>query len=93
MNVISFFEMDLVDLQNPHDDIIIISMTIAIHDVKRILVDSESLTDVFFYDAFTRMNLPLSQLRRVSILLVSFSGDSIKVEDEISLPVVTGTPP
>lgn len=39
------------------------SMTIAKHDVKQILVDSESLADILFYNIFVQMNLPESQLR------------------------------
>ena len=68
-------------------------MTIAKHPVKRIMVDSGSSTDMLFYGAFFRMNLFFDQLRPVHTPLVGFTGDSVRVEGEITLPVTAGTPP
>lgn len=52
-----FFNKDLVWVQNLHDNVIVISMTIEKHNVKKVLVNSESLKNVLFYDIFVRMNL------------------------------------
>lgn len=57
MSVIFFSNMDLARIQNLYDDAIIISMIIANHDVKKILVDNVSSADVLFYDAFIQMDL------------------------------------
>ena len=62
-DVISFSGEDLLEIQNPKDDAVVVSMTIAKHPVKKILVDSGSSTDVLFYDAFVRMGLSPSLLR------------------------------
>lgn len=70
-----------------------LSMTIAKHDIKRILVDSGSSTNILFYNAFVQMVLPLSQLRQVSTSLVSFYEDLVRVENEITLLVTARTPP
>lgn len=91
MNIISFSNRDLIGIRNPHNDTLVVSMIIAKYDIKRILVNSESSANVIFYDAFVRMGLPLSQLRQVSTLLVNFSGDSVRVEGEITLLVTVGT--
>lgn len=88
MNEIAFSDKDLVRTQNPHDDIVIISMTTVKHEEKQILVDSESSADILFYDIFIRMNLPERQLRRVSTPLVGFSSNLIGVEGEIILAVL-----
>jgi len=68
-------------------------MTIAKHPVKWIIVDSGSSNDVLFYDAFSRMNLSSAQLRPVHTPLIDFTGDSVRVKGEITLPVTAGAPP
>ena len=68
-------------------------MTISKHPVKRILIDSDNSTDILFYDAFARMNLPLGGLKPILSPLVAFNGESVNVEEEITLPVTARTPP
>ena len=51
-DMITFFEDDLKKVWNPHDDPIVISLTIFKYDIKWILVDNESSADILFYDAF-----------------------------------------
>ena len=48
---------------------------------------------MLFYDAFSRMNLSHDQLKPVHTPLVGFTGDSVGVEGEITLPVTVGSPP
>ena len=50
-------------------DPVVILLTIANHDVKRILVDNGSSVDILYYDAFIRMSLSTAQLQPVSTLL------------------------
>ena len=52
-----------------------------------------ALPTYFFYDAFVRMNLPIEELKPVLSPLVAFNGESINVEEEITLPVTAETPP
>ena len=54
---IAFLSDDLRGIRTSHDDPMVISLVIAKHDVKRIIVDNESSTDILFYDAFQRMKL------------------------------------
>ena len=56
-DVITFFENDLQGVQTPHDDAVVVSSTITKYDVKRILVDNGSSTNVLFYAIFSRMDL------------------------------------
>ena len=54
-NVITFLKEDVRRIQTLHDDVIVVSTTIANYDVKRILVDNESSSDLLFYSTFSRM--------------------------------------
>lgn len=73
-------------IHTPHDDAIIILATIANYDIRKILFDNRSSTNVLLYDAFVRMILSLELLRKVSTLLVNFDGNLVRVEGEITLP-------
>ena len=92
-DAIVFTNRDLIGIQNTNNEPVVVSMTISKHPVKRILIDSDSSTDVLFYDAFVHMNLPMEELKPVLSPLVAFNGESINVEEEITLPVTAGTPP
>lgn len=63
------------------------------YDVKRVLVDNICLVDVLFYDAFVRINLSKNQLKEVFIPLVYFSRNLVRVEGQIILSIIAGTPP
>ena len=54
---IFFSKNDVKEIQTPHNDTIVIFMTIAKYDVKKILVDNGSSVDVLFYDTFSKLNL------------------------------------
>ena len=71
---VSFLDEDLVEVHNPNNEPIIVSMTIAKHPAKCILVDTKSYADVLLYDAFVRMNLSVKMLRPISTPLVTFNG-------------------
>ena len=49
---IIFTTYDMREVCFPHDDPIVIFLTIANFDVKIILVDNKSSIDIVFYDAF-----------------------------------------
>ena len=70
-----------------------ISLTIANYDVKHVLVDNGSSTDVLFYEAFQKMNLPTQKMGKMTTPLVGFTGDTVLVEGVIKLPVVVGRAP
>ena len=76
------------NIQTPHNNVIIISMTIANYDVKIILVDNGSSADILFYDTFQRMKLSTNRLTKVNTPLVRFFRDSIIMEGKIILPAI-----
>ena len=61
-DIIAFTDEDLQQVQVPHDDPVVISLTIANFTVNRILVDNESLADILYYDTYQKMRLPSIQL-------------------------------
>ena len=66
---------------------------IANFDVKRILMDIESSTDVLLYFIFSQIRLPTDRLIRVSMPLVNFTEDAASVEEKITLPLTAGIEP
>ena len=54
-DVIIFTDEDARRIQTPHDDAVVVSAIIANYDVKKILVDNGSSTNVLFYSTFFRM--------------------------------------
>ena len=76
-DVITFSENDLQGVQASHNDAVVVSSTIAKYDVKRILVDNGSSTNVLFYAVFSRMDLSRYRLHEVSSPLIGFTGDSV----------------
>lgn len=52
-NVSSFFDDDLIRIQTPYDDAIIVSMAITNYDVKRVLFDNGSFINILFCDTFS----------------------------------------
>ena len=91
-NIVSFSDNDVKEVQTPHNDAIIVSMTIAKYDVKKILIDNKSSADILFYDTFQKINM-LGRLKQVGTQLIEFFGDSVAVEREVTLPVTTRNDP
>ena len=65
-DVIAFTYDDLQNVQVPHANPVVILLTIANYDVKRILVDNGSLADILYYDTFSKIFLSATQLRPIS---------------------------
>ena len=86
-NAVGFSDNDLGTIRLPYEDPIIVPTIIANCYIQRILIDNGSSTDVLMYDAFVRMGLTLSQLRKSLIPLTDFGGSQVKVKGEITLPV------
>lgn len=54
---IVFGGQDLMEVQLPHFDSIIITANIKSVEVRRLLVDNKSFRDIFFLKAFARMGI------------------------------------
>ncbi|XP_028069058.1 uncharacterized protein LOC114271654 [Camellia sinensis] len=89
---VCFTRKDLEGIQHPHTDALIITVGIGKRfDVKRVLVDQGSATDILYYDLFRKLGLSEQHLTPAIAPLVGFNSQlewplGIKV-----LPVVVGT--
>lgn len=88
---ITFTEQDLLRVQTPHTDALVVTTQINSHIVKRILVDQGSSAEVMFYSLFKRLGLKEDDLTPTDVPLVGFSGSPVYPLGKISLPVCTGS--
>nr|XP_009409650.1 PREDICTED: uncharacterized protein LOC103991833 [Musa acuminata subsp. malaccensis] len=70
-----------------HDDALVISTSIANAQVKRIMVDTGSFTDVLYFAAFRKLGLTKEDLTPMLSALTRFTSDSISPLDTTILPV------
>uniref|UniRef100_A0A2N9FUL1 RNase H type-1 domain-containing protein n=1 Tax=Fagus sylvatica TaxID=28930 RepID=A0A2N9FUL1_FAGSY len=87
---IFFSDEDLRDVQTPHDDPLVIKLRIGDSDVKRVLIDQGSCSEIMYPDLFHGLGLKQSDLQPYDAPLFGFSGESIRPMGRIILNVHTG---
>ena len=87
---IFFSDEDLRDVQTPHDDPLVVKLRIGNSDVKRVLIDQGSCSEIMYPDLFHRLGLKPSDLQHYDALLVGFSGESIRPMGWITITVHRG---
>ena len=55
--VISFIEEDARRVHHPYDDALVINLTIADFNTRRVLVDNRSSANILYYPAFQQMRI------------------------------------
>ncbi|RWW70211.1 hypothetical protein BHE74_00022119 [Ensete ventricosum] len=71
-----------------HDDTLVISVHVANALMKRVMVDTGSLTDILYKDAFQKLRLATVNLSPMSSTLPGFIGNSIAPLQTIVLPII-----
>ena len=89
----SFNEDDARGVKQPHNDPLVIMLTIEGFNTKRILVDNGSSANIIYLPAFQQLKLEPGRLRPFDSPLVSFSGDRVYPKDIVTLTVTVGTYP
>ncbi|XP_065638182.1 uncharacterized protein LOC136071148 [Quercus suber] len=89
----TFNESDSRGVKQPHNDPLVIMLTIEGFDTKRILVDNGSSADIIYFFAFQQLKLDPRRLRPFDSPLVSFSGDRVYPRGIVTLTVTVGTYP
>nr|KYP41824.1 Transposon Ty3-I Gag-Pol polyprotein [Cajanus cajan] len=70
----------------PHkDDPIVISTIVMGYNVKRVLVDQGSSTDILFWEAFVRMKIPSNRLVPYTGTLIGFAGDQVVARGNVKI--------
>ena len=89
----SFNEAYAKGVKQPHNDPLVIMLTIKGFNTKRILVDNSSSVDIIYLSAFQQLKLDPRRLRPFDSPLVSFSGDRVYPKGLVRLTVTVGTYP
>ena len=85
--VLSFSDEDKLGTIQPHDDALVVTLRIGGYDVKRVMINQGSATEVMFSDLYKGLSLKLENLMAYSSPLVSFEGKMFVSKGHIRLPV------
>jgi hypothetical protein len=77
----------------PHDDALVVTLTVANHGIHRILVDNRSSADILYWPAFQQMGIDRDRIKPFGSLLVGFGREVVYPIGIIPLPVTAGTVP
>ncbi|XP_024015036.1 uncharacterized protein LOC112088892 [Eutrema salsugineum] len=88
--VISFAEEETAGIDRPHNDPLVVELTIRDHDVARVLIDTGSSVNVIFRETLRRMGIDLSEVEAIPKPLTGFSGETTMTMGTNRLPVVAG---
>ena len=88
---ISFIEEDARRLHHPHDDALVISLSIADFNTRRVLVDNGSSADILYYPAFQQMKIHKECLLPLDTPLVRFGGTMVFLVGTVTLSVTIRT--
>jgi hypothetical protein len=91
--VVGFSDEDYAGVSLPHTDALLVSLTIANFQLRRILVDTGSSADILFKSAFDHMRIPRERVAPVVCHLLGFVGENVSPLGSIELPVTAGTYP
>jgi hypothetical protein len=77
----------------PHDDALVVTVTVANHAIHWILVDNGSFTDILYWPAFQQMGIDRDRIKPFGSPLVGFSEEKVHPVGIILLLVIAGTAP
>ncbi|KAK3014778.1 hypothetical protein RJ639_009176 [Escallonia herrerae] len=83
---------DVGDVKTPHDDPLVITLKVGNFDVKRVLVDNGSSTEVLFYSGFKKMNIQTNHFQKMDTPMYGFSNHPVIIEGPFSIQGHTWRP-
>ena len=86
-----FSEEDARGVKQPHDDPLVIMLTIEGFNTRRILMDSSSSADIIYLLAFQQLKLNPGRLHLFNSPLISFNKDRVYPKGIMMLTVTMGT--
>ena len=89
--IMGFSDEDKIGTIQPHNDALVITLRIGGYDVKRLMVDQGSATEIMYPDLYKGLSLSAEDSTPYSSPLVSFEGKVIILKGQIRLPVHTGS--
>ncbi|XP_059441915.1 uncharacterized protein LOC132174241 [Corylus avellana] len=91
--VLSFTDEDGNRVMMPHNDALVVTVTVANHLLHRILVDNGSSANILYWPVFKQKGIDRSRISPFGSPLVGFAGEQVQPVGIISLPVTAGTAP
>ena len=88
--ILSFSEEDKIGTTQPHDNALLITLRIGDYDLKRVMVDDGSATEIMYPDLYKGLKLKLEDLTPYSSPLMSFDRKLVIPKGMIRLPIQTG---
>ena len=70
--MLSFSEEDAQGVIMPHDDALVVTMTVANHTIHRILVNNASSADILYWPVFQQMGINRDRIKPFYSPLVGF---------------------
>ncbi|XP_059434412.1 uncharacterized protein LOC132167447 [Corylus avellana] len=74
---LSFSEEDARGVMQPHDDPLVVIVTMANHMIHQILVDNGSSADVLYWPVFKQMGIGRDKIEPFNSPLVGFAGEQV----------------
>jgi hypothetical protein len=91
--ILEFSEEDAKEVSMPHDDALVVIVTVANHVVHRVLVDNGSSANILYWTIFQQLGIGWEKLKPFVSPLVGFMGEQVQPIGLISLPITVGTTP
>ncbi|KAI3819390.1 hypothetical protein L1987_13221 [Smallanthus sonchifolius] len=82
--VICFDDDDRDEVHDPRHDGLVITLYIANHFIRRILIDGGSYVNIIQHEVLKKMGIPDSEIISKSSVLVGFSGETLDTRQESS---------
>ena len=89
--VLSFSNAEKQGTIQPHDNALMVTLGIGGYDVKRVMVDQRSATEIIYPDLYKGLGLKPENLTTYSSPLISFEGKMVVPKGQIRLLVQAGT--
>ncbi|KAK4389726.1 hypothetical protein Sango_2309600 [Sesamum angolense] len=75
------------------NDVLVITTLLTNYEIERVFIDSGSLTDILFGEAYDQMQLGGAPFEAVDTFLYGFAGEVVHPRGMVSLPLTLGTTP
>lgn len=73
----SFTYKDIYVVDASHNDALVLTVNINTFDVKKVLIDPRSSSEIMYHSLYKKLDLPASQIRNVNMLVFNFSGEAV----------------
>ena len=90
-SALSFLDEDKVKTIQPHDDTLVVTLRIGEYDMKRVLVDQGSNTEIMYPNLYKGLKLRSEDLTYFDSLLIGFDRKVVFPKGQIQLLIQTGT--